>query len=360
MIYFILVLLALYFLRADYRLTGFHADYAAPNTVLPVKGVFISLVFLSHFCNGGYGVALSGPADATYGAVQRFLGQMIVVPFLFYSGFGVVERIRAAGDAYLRTFVVKRLVKTVVLFDLAVALYMVVRHVVSGASFPPVRMLLNFLGWTSAGNSNWYIFTIVLLYFATYLSFVAFRGLEGRRRDLCSVAGVTVLAFLLVGALSSCRPDYVYNTVFAFVAGCWFSLFRPVVEEILLARLRTWLFGLGAAVAGTVLLNPFRGTTACCELLAVVFAAGIVLLTARVRSNSRILAFAGRHLFSLYILQRLPMLLLKGTTVAQNRYVYVLLCGAATVVLAVAFDFVTARVWDLLEKGWTRLVRARA
>ena len=363
MLVFLLVALALFLLRADYKVSGFHADYASPRAVMPVKGLFILLVFLSHFCTPGpygYGVQLAGPLDTGYKVLQNVLGQMIVVPFLFFSGYGVVERMRAAGEDYLRTFVVKRLVKTVVLFGVAVSLYMALRALVFGATFPAKRMLLNYLGWTSAGNSNWYIFTVVLLYFGTYLSFCAFWSLGGRRREVCAVAGTTVVAALLVGGLSKCRPDYVYNTVFAYVAGCWFSLFRAQVEELLFRRFGTWLYAVAVAAAGFLMLNPFRAVTAASELLAAVFAVLVLLLMTRVRSKSWILSWAGKHLFSLYILQRLPMLMLKGTAVAQNRYVYAGVCLAATVALAVAFDFVTGWGWGLLERGVARLRRRTA
>ena len=108
-------------------------NYISKDAIQPVKGLFILLVFLSHF--SGY-INRDMAVDGVYVMVRRWLGQMIVVPFLFYSGFGVSESIRKKGQAYLRMFPVRRIFNVAFQFAVAVAIYILYRSWFMEASFP--------------------------------------------------------------------------------------------------------------------------------------------------------------------------------------------------------------------------------
>ena len=80
------------------------------------------------------------------------------------------------------------------------------------------------------------------------------------------------------------------------------------------------------------------------ELWAAAFLACLVLVMTRVAFGNRLLAFFGRHVFSIFMLQRIPMLVFSRFGLQQHRYVFVLLCFFVTLLLAAAFD----RVLSLL------------
>lgn len=92
---------------------------------LPIKGVCISLVFLSHV--GGY--LYSTQLGALHGLERVILffndnfGQLMVVPFLFFSGYGVARCLETKGDAYLRAMPRRRIFWTLVRFDVAVVCF---------------------------------------------------------------------------------------------------------------------------------------------------------------------------------------------------------------------------------------------
>ena len=64
-----------------------------------IKGVFIWLVFSSHFTWGG--------------KISALLGQLVVACFLFNSGYGVCEAIKHRANRYILSFPKNRILKTI-------------------------------------------------------------------------------------------------------------------------------------------------------------------------------------------------------------------------------------------------------
>lgn len=73
------------------RPIAFNDAYLSRRETTSVKGVFTLLVFFSHF--SGYVSPDGGRADALFRAVNSGIGQLMVVMFLFYSGYGIMCRI---------------------------------------------------------------------------------------------------------------------------------------------------------------------------------------------------------------------------------------------------------------------------
>lgn len=59
----------------------FFEDYLCPKNTSTVNAIFSVLIFFSH---GVQYVTLSGPLDAPYFALRSFLGQIVVVTYLFF------------------------------------------------------------------------------------------------------------------------------------------------------------------------------------------------------------------------------------------------------------------------------------
>ena len=146
---------------------SYMTDYMSIEKTMAIKGIFIIIVFFSHF--NSY-VTFSSPAELQYAKIFKLIGQAMVTLFLFYSGFGVMESIKKKGTAYVNKIPVTRILGTYFRFDIAVLIFIVVRAV-SGMTFPVSQYLLSFTGWDSVGNSNWYIFAVVIAYFITFVSF---------------------------------------------------------------------------------------------------------------------------------------------------------------------------------------------
>ena len=161
-------------------LTGLNEHYLDFDRTTAMKGIFILLVFLTHVV--GYIPAYPGPAllHEPYFWVQEKMEQGVVVMFLFYSGYGVMESIKKKGKPYVRAMPKNRVLRTLLHFDLAVLLYIALDAALGTLQDYSLReILLSFTGWEAVGNSNWYIFAVLVLYLATVLSFAVF-GSRGK------------------------------------------------------------------------------------------------------------------------------------------------------------------------------------
>jgi len=313
------------------RFVRFNDECLSRSSTLAVNGVFVLLVMLSH----GVGYIETGAFDEVYLAVRAFLGQLVVAPFLFYSGYGIHRQLRSRGESYGKTFFTHRFLRVLFHFDLAVALFLLVQTLL-GERFPLRQIALSFIAWEKIGNSNWYIFATLCMYLAVTLSFFLFR-----QNDLARLLSVTALAVCYVVGLYlfGNRPsDCWYNTVLCFPAGMWFSFFGEKIMPFLKKRLWLSLSLLFVLAGVTVLLEKTRNPWLL-NLRAVAFALFLVLLTAHVKIGNRAVCFAGSLTFWIYILQRIPYLVfLKIGLNEINSYLYIFVCLAVTLPLAFAAD----------------------
>lgn len=114
---FLIVLLILYVLPSHITRAGVSPDYLTKEATAPVKGLFLLLVFATHFVQY---VKLGGVWNDAYLSMRSWMAQLVVVPFLFYSGYGVMTSIAAKGKSYVDSIPVKRALKVLFMFDVAV------------------------------------------------------------------------------------------------------------------------------------------------------------------------------------------------------------------------------------------------
>ena len=79
------------------------------------------------------------------------------------------------------------------------------------------------------------------------------------------------------------------------------------------------------------------------DMVSVCFALLLVLLSSHIQINSPFLIFIGRHVFSIYILQRLPMIVLKGY-LSSITPVYFIISLVFTILIGIGFDKMLKRV----------------
>lgn len=342
---FLLLVVALCFYKLRLPrpvLTGLNEHYLDFDRTTAMKGIFILLVFLTHVV--GYIPAYLGPAllHEPYFWVQEKMEQGVVVMFLFYSGYGVMESIKKKGTAYVRAMPKNRVLRTLLHFDLAVLLYIALDAALGTLQDYSLReILLSFTGWEAVGNSNWYIFAVLVLYLATVLSFAVFGS---RGKYIPAACAVTALAGVYIAVLFDIKGAWWYDTVLLYPLGLWFSLARPAIDRALQKHKWLWyvLFVLCTAI---FLYVHYRRRDAFAFYVLKYLFMGLVVVFATMKLDvcNPILIFFGKHLFEMYILMRIPMLILQRLGVT-NVYLFVFLSFAATVLLAVGFKKLTGAI----------------
>ena len=102
-------------------------------------------------------------------------------------------------------------------------------------------------------------------------------------------------------------------------------------------------------LAAFILLWFFRSKLIIYEILAMVFCLLITFLTHRIKISNKILLFLGKYSFEIYILQRLPDIVLKNY-LADYKYIYFCVSFVSTVVMAIVYKKITNAISKKLIK----------
>lgn len=300
--YLLILIISLVSVRICKR--GFFHNYLGKEQCNAIKGLFILLVFIGHalidikHC----GFLFDRKMDLYAWAIHREMGQLVVAMFLFYSGYGVMKSLMVKGNTYLDAYPKKRLLSTLLNFDVAVCCFILLALII-GEKLSFLQIILSFIGWESVGNSNWYIFIILCCYLAFYLVFLVARNRYG--------LGVVILTLIALGGMMVLyvfKAPHWYNTMLVFPAGVAYALYSEKLEQCIQKR-----YGLVIALLIVAFLSlhflmrmhPLHGLTF--NIKSIVFALLTVALTMKVQIGNRWLLWCGFSLFPLYIYQRLPM-----------------------------------------------------
>lgn len=266
-----------------------------------INGIFVIFVFLSHFCQ--YVDTSSLPYFQPYLFLRSHLGQLIVAPFLFYSGYGIMEQIKKKGNEYVNDIPRKRVIRIWLHFALAVLLFLIVDALI-GDYYSTNQIILSFFAWESIGNSNWYIFAILCMYIATY---VGFKCSSQKKTSIILVGAFSCIYIVTMHFFKD--GSWWYDTVLCYPAGMVLSYEKEKLQR----RIERYnVSALFICVLVTPLLYRFQGNLIAYELLAILFCLDIVLICSYIRIENQVLLFLGKHTFEIYILQRIPMLLLQN------------------------------------------------
>ncbi len=307
------------------RFPGYREDYLSPDSTTAVKGVFTFLILFSHA--RGYLTLSDNWTDTVYLTVQDHLGQLIVAMFLFYSGFGIRESFRKKEN-YGQTFLKRRFLKVLLHFDIAVALYIFVQLFIP-ICYPLRNYLLCWTGWEDVGNSNWFIFVILCLYL------VAWGGMALQRR--CRKGGIvfTVLAtaglWILLRVVA--RKEFWWvDTLAAFPLGMLASVGKDKLDGFLRRKGGTTVATAAAlvafALAHKLLGTDIYGCTTC------LFCCLVVVLSSWIRIGNPVLAWAGKNAFTVYIIQRLPMIVAVALGLDSRPWLFLLFVIPLTFLMA--------------------------
>lgn len=266
-----------------------------------IKGISILLVFISHASQyvaaSGYQYSMVG--DDVFLQIKSFIGQLCVVMFFFYSGYGTELSIEQKGKQYVAKMPKRRVLTTLINFDIAVILFFVA-NLLLGNSFPMSRLVMSLFAWDSVGNSEWYIFDILALYAISFIS----SSLTAN--TLIRFGLVLSMSFLLILGLYMFKGSWWYNTILAYPAGVFVAMNKE--KALGLISKHYWAILFGAIIVFAVLWLFRKTNVIIYNAASIAFAISVVVLTCKVRIQNQCLMWLGTQLFPLYIYQRLPMM----------------------------------------------------
>ncbi len=311
-------------------------DCLSRDMTTTINGYFLTTVFMTHFIQY-LSSDMYNTVDLAYIFINRKLGQLIVALFLFYSGYGVMESMKHK-ESYIKTFPLKRILTLVVDFEIAAVIYLIVSCATGQP--PTVRYAIEaFFAWESLGNSNWYVFAIMYLYIATYLSFRFIpsrftpKKLTPEIGRWISIALIFAFTVFYMWFMERHKGGWWYDTVLCYTAGMIFSCFAEKFRRTFCTKaLKRYVLTCSILFIAFAITYHFRSKSVWCfELLSILFALLFVFATVKMKASNPLYSYLGKNLFCYYIYQRIPMILFKDTLGTYNIYLYFLVCVVITI-----------------------------
>lgn len=344
LLYVILFALAIY--GAEINLKGFYDPFDRGVTS-SIKGFFIGSVFISHLT--GYiesmGYVSRGMGDYIFHCLRNIQGQLIVVMFLFYSGYGVFVAAKERGIEYVNNMPKRRILNTLLNFNVAVSFFAVVM-LIRGESFSFARFIFSLFAWDSMGNSNWYIFVILVCYVVAWVVLKLCRERERIRMFGGMICCLAIIGIIIL--LSLAKAEWWYNTLMAFPLGGLCAEFRDDIEGYV--RRNYWRCLLGASIVLCLFVGWFMKHE--CGIFynftAVVFALFVMIASMKIKVGNQVLFWMGINLFPLYIYQRMPMRLFEelfnGHMYGCGLWGYIISCLAVSSLIAVCYRYIEIKL----------------
>ena len=354
---FFLLLFVLFMCLRELKFSenGLYNDYMSITQTSAINGIFTLLIFMSH--SAGYlDVETNGTMfDELYFDVRYYLGQLVVVTFLFYSGYGIMLSIYKKGADYVKKFPKDRFLKVLIMLDISVIIFFIVQTLL-GKSFTIGRILESLIAYKDLGNSSWYIFVILILYVLTYVAFMICKDRYWLGTGLVFVltVGYVYLAVNQFGLESR-----FYNTAIMYPVGMAFALSKDKIEAWLQkSNILYWSMTALAFIImqigythrdllftdKSVTLNDYALWYA---VFSFGFMAFTVLITMKVKIENHLLVWLGKNLFPVYMLQRLPMIIMATLLPDFTRdysVLFILISFFVTLALAYAFNLLMSKI----------------
>jgi len=353
MIIFIILLCALCLWKL--KISAFHEDYLSKRQTGCMKGIFAIIIVFSHL--RGYITLSSAILDSAYVFVLNLIGQLMVTVFFFYSGYGVMQSYKNKED-YSKGFFKNRILKTLIHFDIAVLCYLLLSLII-GVRYTWADYVFCWTGWTSVGNSNWFIFVAIALYMVTFFAF-PIASLWKKYKPYMLALAVSVFSLILWVVLYLVgKESYWYNTLLCYAFGMWFALGKERIDDFL--RKNLWV-NYGSVVFSFILfagaylfLGKIIPSVIAYSIAACLFCLTLTLITTKIKVENPILSWLGKNSFWIYILQRLPMIIFRKIGWNSNVYIFTILIIFVTFGLVYVFN----KLIEKIEKSNDRIKKQK-
>ena len=348
MIIYTIITFILVFIPWGVHLKSFNIEYMSRDSTTAVKGILASMVPIAHFVQNSF--TGNSSLDLAYIAFKNFVDQLPITVIFFYSAFGIMESIKKKGFTYIAKIPVNRILKTLIIYDIA-QLILLLANSYRGIHYSFSDTILAFIGWRAIGSDNWFIFILFVFYFITWVAFRMYR-----ENFVKASWAVTAGSLIFIAALIKFNKDpFWYNTIMTYSLGIWFSLYKDKIESwlsnnvhyfiALISSLVLFVF-LWVIIGGEKHSNQFVY-----EICSILYLSLIVLLTMKINITNPVLKFLGKHMFGIYLIHRVVLVLMPPVFIYCFPYVSFVAFFILTILAAYIFDTLTGKLTKLLIKG---------
>lgn len=335
MIFIFVIFIFLLLLSNNFYKNEFNENYLSKDNTTKINGIFILLVFFSHFL--GY-IAINNSYDALISNIVGSIGQLIVTTFFFFSGYGIHESVKKKGEPYINNFFRHRFMPVYINWFFAILAFLAVNLLMQN-TLTVQQVALSFIGWESIGNSNWYLFDIFMLYIFFIISFNLFK------KEKMRIYGLTFLTILFIFSLYFLKDGYWYSTVLCFPLGMFYSYYKDRIDNAVMKSNKKYILSFASILVLFVIslfVHRMMHNDVLFNITSCLFVLLISIWLMKFEFKSKILYWCGKNLFWIYILQRIPMMIFKD--VFSNYDIYFIVCFVITIIFVLCINNIKQRI----------------
>ena len=343
--YFFLLCCLLSFINVEIKgHDNFFEDYMNLDNTNSIKGIFVWMIIFCHKI--GYGIK----NEYIFTRIITCFGQNIVTMFLFYSGFGIKESIKNKGFNYAKTLLNKSVI-LLLKFEISLLLYLAENIFILKNKITLKSYILSAIFRNALGNSNWFVFTIILFYLYSYLSFIF------TKNHYISILILNTISFfhvMLVYNYFYKRKIHTVATTLSFNIGFYYSLIKSKIDRIIMNNDIIY-FGFTSIIIFLYYYFYKINSLIYNSILNVLFALLVVLISMKIKFKNNFLNFLNLHSFSIYLLQKLIIILVfKKNIFKNNNFIQISFEFTSIIFLACLFDKHTQFINRLFSSGRKR------
>ena len=320
-----------------------------------LKGILAICIILCHLWGPlveGNPFLGDGIIGNTVGRICAVLGYLSVALFLFLSGYGLCVQYQKKGEAYLKGFLLKRVLPLYLINVLLIVFYSISNLLLEGEFSWRIVVQSFFFGGTVI-SKGWYLQAILVWYL---FFFIIFKFIKNSKAQIIAMVGAFLL-YLTVCLIMRLTSTW-YEGVFCLILGVIWAKYLKPINEILSKNkwliLSILLFGLLFLVSFifgnfSFLPNPLR--IAVKSISACAFTILIVLFLSIIPINNVITHFLGKISLEIYVFHGFFLTLYRCKYICVGNWiVYIALVFASTIVSAWAIHPLFSIIFNLGKK----------
>ena len=309
------------------------SDYFSKTQTACINGFFVLMIFIRHFSE----YIQVGQFDWLLGKGQRYLDQLIVVSFMFFSGYSLALQ-QAKNSSYVKKLP-KKILSLWLMLVVTVLAFLCVQYFL-GNTYDIATILLSMIGYKKVGNSNWYIVAIAILWFLSYVSY------SQKRIKPVILLTVLLVIYMIVFANFKGVDQVMYNTVIAYLFGI---LFFDHQEQIVSRLTNDGKVFWTAAVISLLMLAGglfFHDNFIVFQLWVAAACLFLILFCIKIKMDSPVFAYLNVYSLEIYLIQRIPMLVFRGK-ISLN-LLYFIVSAVITLALALVWKKIYEKITAVL------------
>lgn len=311
--------------------------YLSKKTTSSILGLFALMILGSHI---SYKIGTQGFLNSSSDFIYHSLiSQMMVVPFFFYSGYGINEQFKNREE-YSKGFIKNRFLRVYLTFIFTLLIGNLLFLVTSGFS----NSIFN---WTDlfAWENFWFVFVILLEYIFTFFGLIVFK----KNKKILPLYSAIVTSLIIVALFYLEKDIYWMNTLIAFPFGIFYSSFVQQINSFLEKRKVNCYLILIISLAGFLslsILNGFISLPIVFKILidnakSCFFILLILMATYIFKIGNQTLKFIGSLALILYVVQFFILEIFERNLMILNVncYLYIFVASIISVIISIVIKY---------------------